>query len=109
MTPQAPAYTTKQVEIMEFLRGYIELYDRAPTLSEIAEGMDISPQTAHGHIMRLVRIGAISSRTHQARSITIRDEDYKPETSNEAKIRRMAQRDPDFRQFIVELAKELSA
>lgn len=108
MADQLP-YTPKQVEILTYIKEYIETYDRPPTNSEVGEALGITTQTAHGHLMRLVRRGAISSRTHQARSVTIRDPQFKPETSNEAKIRRMANRDPKFRQFILDLAEELTA
>ncbi len=102
-------YTTKQVEILTFIKEYIETYDRPPTNSEIGESMEITAQTAHGHLMCLVRRGAIASQAHQARSITIRDQKFKPDTSNESKIRRMASRNPEFRQFILDLAEELTA
>ena len=109
MASKTLPYTTKQVEILNFLKEYIETYDRPPTNSEVGEAMKITTQTAHGHLMRLVKRGAIASQTHQARSVTIRDPDFKPETSNEAKIRRMAMRDEKFRQFILDLAEELTA
>lgn len=103
------SYTTKQIAILTFLREYIETYDHPPTISEIGEEMEITTQTAHGHLMCLVRRGAIASQAHQARSITIRDPKFKPDTSNESKIRRMANRDEKFRQFILDLAEELTA
>jgi SOS-response transcriptional repressor LexA len=102
-------YTAKQRDILRYIKEYIETYDRPPTNSEIGAAMKITAQTAHGHLMRLTKRGAISSRTHEARSITIRDPDFKPETSNESKIRRMAHRDPAFRQFILDLAAELTS
>lgn len=100
-------YTDKQGEVMGFLREYIELYDRAPTLNEIAKFLDVATATAHGHICALTKKGALAGKRQEARSITIRDPQFKPDTSAEARIRRMAAKDEDFREFIIELAKEL--
>ena len=100
-------YTEKQEAVMAFLREYIELYDRSPTLGEIATFLGVTTPTAHGHIVSLTKKGAIAGRRQEARSLTIRDPKFKPDTSAEARIRRMATKSPDFKKFIIELADEL--
>ncbi len=100
-------YTDKQAKVMAFLREHVELYDRAPTMNEIAKFLDVTPATAHGHIVKLTQKGAIASRHREARSLTIRDPQFAPDTSAEARIRRMAKKSPEFRTFIVELAEEI--
>lgn len=100
-------YTDKQTEVMAFLCEYIELYDRSPTLNEIAKFLDVTTTTAHGHICALAKKGALASKRQEARSITIRDPRFKPDTSAETRIRRMAMKSEEFREFIIKLAEEL--
>ena len=100
-------YTDKQEAVMAFIREYIELYDRSPTLGEIAKFLDVTTATAHGHICALTKKGAVASKHQEARSITIRDPKFRPDTSAEARIRRMATKNKEFRGFIIDLAKEL--
>lgn len=100
-------YTDKQLAVIKFVKAYIELNDHAPTLSEVGEHLGVASVTAWGHICALVKKGAMSRRRGEFRSMTIRDEDHKPDTSIETKVRRMADKDKNFRSFIVSLADEL--
>ncbi len=100
-------YTDKQLLVIRFVKEYIELNDRAPTINEVGEHLGVRSVTAWGHICALVKKGAMSRRRGEFRSMTIRDDDYKPDTSIETKVRRMADKDEDFKLIIVSLADEL--
>ena len=100
-------YTDKQLKAIKFIKEFIELNDHSPTINEIGEHLGVASVTAWGHLCALVKKGAISRRRGEFRSITIRDDEHKPDTSIETKVRRMADRDEEFRSFIVGLADEL--
>lgn len=74
-----PAYTVRQLEIMEFARDSVEERGVAPTLEEIAVQLGgITRVSVLGHLRALERKGAIRRRAREARSIEILDPDYRP-------------------------------
>lgn len=69
------AITKKQQEVLEFIKGYIRTQGMAPTLYEIADGMDFkSPNAAANHVTALEKKGAISVRRGVSRGITVMNE-----------------------------------
>lgn len=101
--------TDKQIEVIEYIRDYIEAHDRSPTMDEIGKNLGITPSTAWQHVNTLVRKGLILVQRKKARSIFIRAPEYKPDLRPESKIRRKALQDESFADFILELADELKA
>ena len=74
-----PAYTLRQLEILEFARDSLEERGVAPTLEEIAVQLGgITRVSVLGHLRALEKKGAIRRRARQARSIEILDRDYRP-------------------------------
>lgn len=51
--------TERQAEILAFVAMYVDRWDTAPTIREIAEEFDIYPSAVHRHLQRLRRDGHI--------------------------------------------------
>jgi len=69
------AITKKQQEVLEFIKSYIHTQGMAPTLYEIADGMDFkSPNAASNHVNALEKKDAISVRRGVSRGITVMSE-----------------------------------
>ncbi|MCZ6788265.1 MAG: transcriptional repressor LexA [Planctomycetota bacterium] len=74
-----PAYTIRQLEILEFVRESLEERGVAPTLEEIGSQLGgITRVSVLGHLRALETKGAIRRRAREARSIEILDPDYRP-------------------------------
>ena len=99
--------TEKQRSVVVFIRDYIELHDRSPTMEEIGLRFGITAPTAWQHVNSLTKKGVLSVSEHKARSIAIRAKEYRPDRTIQGKVRRMALIDPEFAQFVVELSDEL--
>ena len=74
-----PAYTIRQLEILEFVRESLEERGVAPTLEEIGSQLGgITRVSVLGHLRALETKGAIRRRAREARSIEILDPDFRP-------------------------------
>ena len=69
--PKAQKLGPAQARVLEFLKRYIELHDRAPAEREIETHLQLSPPTIHGAIVALEKKGFITRTAGVARSIRI--------------------------------------
>ena len=67
-------FTERQLNILNFLRGYIQDRGVSPTLEEIAQKFGISRVTAHEHVRALEKKGALRKVPNHARSIELADD-----------------------------------
>ncbi len=66
------AMTSRQFEVLEFIKKYIASNGYAPTVREIASGLDLkSPSSAQELIGRLVRNGLITVNKNKSRTIEL--------------------------------------
>lgn len=63
--------TPKQLRVLEFIRGFRDTHDYAPTLEEIASHFRISKITVLQYLRALEKRGAIRRGRYQARGIEI--------------------------------------
>lgn len=64
----------KQMELLEFLKQYMEMYGAAPTLRQIAEALNVSSlATVHEHLIALENKGVIKRTKGASRSIEFTD------------------------------------
>ncbi|MDR1316858.1 MAG: transcriptional repressor LexA [Spirochaetales bacterium] len=63
--------TERQKEILSFIRDYIRKYRFPPTIREIADCFQISPKSAHDHILALERKNVIAFSKNRSRTIEI--------------------------------------
>jgi len=63
--------TSRQIDILRFIRDYMEEHSLAPTLAEIANHFGVSKITVHEHLAHLECKGAIRRSKGRARSIEI--------------------------------------
>ena len=66
-------YTTKQLEIMKFIRDFRKSNNVSPTLEEVAEELGVTQITIYSHMNRLERKGAIKREAYTARSVMTPD------------------------------------
>lgn len=66
--------TKRQSDAMQYLRRWFAAHDRAPTLSEIAAGLDISKTAAHGLVEQLRRQGLVSRDDERYGSLRLTDD-----------------------------------
>lgn len=65
----------KQKQILRFIKDYIDKYDYAPTLGEIADAMGVSSlATVHEHVQALVKKGIIKKFEGSVRGLEIVEE-----------------------------------
>ncbi len=68
----APIVYTRQGQILDFIKQYIQSTGRAPTLREIAEALGVSSlATVHEHLVSLVEKGLIRRKGGKSRAIDI--------------------------------------
>lgn len=65
---------SKELELFEFIKGFIDEHGYAPSYSEMMKGAGISTKgTIHNRINRLVKDGMISQVPGISRSIRVRE------------------------------------
>lgn len=65
----------RQKQILDFLKQYIDKYGYSPTLTEIAEAMEVSSlATVHEHLQNLAKKGAIKRFSGAVRGIEVIDQ-----------------------------------
>lgn len=64
--------TTRQFEVLEFVKAYLAAEGFPPTLREICDAFGFaSPNSAHDHLRALEKKGAIELHTHISRGIKV--------------------------------------
>lgn len=66
--------TTRQREILEFIRSFIRTNKYPPTIREISDNFNISVKGAHDHVRALQKKQAIRCDRNRSRAIEILDE-----------------------------------
>ena len=66
-------YTPKQLRILNIIHDFNKNNGVTPTLQEISKIVGVSPVTVFEHMKALEKKGAITRRTHSARSAEISD------------------------------------
>ncbi len=64
-------YTTRQAQVLAFIHLYAKLNRRPPAEADIANYFQVTPPTAHGLVVALVRDGLIDRQPGTARSIDL--------------------------------------
>lgn len=76
LAPRTKPLTKRQSEILDFIRGWIEVKGFAPTQQEIATAFGFtSLSTVHEHLVHLEKAGRITRTYQEARSITLISEE----------------------------------
>jgi len=70
--------TTKQLDILNFIREFIHDKQVSPTLGEMSQYFDVSKVTVYEHVKALEKKGAIRKMPNMARSITLVEDDPLP-------------------------------
>ncbi|MDR1625639.1 MAG: transcriptional repressor LexA [Spirochaetia bacterium] len=65
--------TARQKEILDFIGDFIQEHRFPPTIREIAEYFQVSPKSAHDHILALEKKGIIAFSRNLSRTIEILD------------------------------------
>ena len=66
--------TTRQRQILDWIRGYLEAHGMPPTRAEIASGLGFStPSSAEDHLQALARKGALELVAGSSRGLRLRD------------------------------------
>ena len=60
----------RQSRALQFIRDYIQLHGRSPSMAEVATHLEISPPAAHQLIVRLEQLGYIRKEAGVPRSLT---------------------------------------
>lgn len=63
--------TDRQVEVLDFISGFIASSGYSPSIAEIAGHMKINPNAAQQHVERLEKKGRISKQPGISRSIRV--------------------------------------
>lgn len=75
-----PVVYKRQLQILDFIRQYIDTNGFAPTLKQIAEALNVSSlATIHEHLQALEKKGLIRKKTGATRGIVLTD--HMPHTS----------------------------
>ena len=61
--------TARQREALEFFRDYIRRHARSPSEVELARHLRITPESAHGLVVRMERAGLVTRTPGAARSV----------------------------------------
>ena len=64
--------TKRQVQILKFIRNFIEENDYSPTFRDIAEHFKITVNGAQYHVIALEKKGCITYQKGKSRTITIK-------------------------------------
>ena len=79
--------TERQTDTLRTIRDYRHRHGYAPTLEELAEAMEVSKVTIHGHIHELVRKGVLRTDKHKARSLEVLDDSMLPPMERATKLK----------------------
>lgn len=63
--------TTRQSQILEFIRSYKSETGYPPSVREIGERFGLAPATVHDHLKALDRKGYIAKKPHRSRSLSL--------------------------------------
>jgi len=74
-------YTKRQLEVLDFIRQYLDNNRVSPTLDELAVNFGVSRVTAYQHVQALEKKGVIRRTPNRARSIELVDTSPAPEES----------------------------
>lgn len=66
--------TDKQQDTLDFIRQYVNDYNRPPTYREIAEAFEIVLNAAYGHVKALERKGVVKIVPSFARGIVLTEQ-----------------------------------
>lgn len=69
--PVTPKLAASQARVLDFLRRYFALHERAPAEHEICAALQLTPPTTHDAILALEKKGLISRTPGVARSIRL--------------------------------------
>ena len=98
-------YTPKQVELLKFIKSFIEKNEFAPTYSEIGDNFHITSVSAWENVNALIKKGAVNRKKYDSRGIYIKDPKYQPVIRIENKVLELVEKgDPKFLAFILETA-----
>lgn len=62
----------RQLQIYEYIKGYIKKHQYSPTIKEITDAVDLkSTSTTHGHIERMRKQGYIDFINMRSRTLQI--------------------------------------
>lgn len=105
----ANKYTPRQVEVLQFIKKFVEQNEYSPTYNEIAVYMSTKVASAWGHVNELVKKGAIAKamgkHSSESRGIRIKDPEFAPDMSVSGRVQRMISNgDEGFKDFILEVA-----
>lgn len=76
--------TTKQTEVLNFIKKYIAMHGYPPAIREICSGLGLSsPATVHVHVKKLEEAGAIKTASNKFRTIEILVENEYKETNED--------------------------
>ena len=64
--------TKRQIEVLDFIRIFIESHKYPPTIREIAQNFKISVKGGYDHVKALEKKGVISCDTNRSRAIEIK-------------------------------------
>ncbi len=79
--------TPRQMEILQFIRGFRDRHGYSPTMQEIADFLHVSKVTVFEHIGALERKGLLlRGARHKARSLQISDSVEFPDTGRSTQI-----------------------
>lgn len=65
--------TSRQSDVLAFVRGYLDAHGYPPATREIAQELDITDTAAHGHLVAIERKGHLRRAPGIARGITLTD------------------------------------
>lgn len=63
--------TSRQRDVLAFVRGYLDAHGYPPATREIARQLDITDTAAHGHLVAIERKGFLRRAPGIARGITL--------------------------------------
>ena len=74
VAPTPPALTPRQQQILDWIRGHLEVHGRPPTRAEIAAGLGFStPSSAEDHLRALEKKGALEIQAGASRGLRLKD------------------------------------
>ena len=105
----ANKYTPKQIQVLLFIKNFVEKNEYSPTYNEVAVHMGTKVASAWGHVNELVKKGAIQKAmgkySSESRGIRIKDPEFAPDMSVAGRVQREINNgDERFKDFILEVA-----
>lgn len=105
----ANKYTPKQIQVMLFVKRFVEKNEYSPTYNEISIYMNTKVPSAWGHVNELVKKGAVERAmgkySSESRGIRIKDPEFAPDMSVAGRVQReITNGDEGFKDFILEVA-----